>query len=165
MAYYSGEASDIMVHIKLVTMGDNRADSITEAQVQSYQQLADDIINSKLIELYEIPLRQITRSDMNSGDAFYPPPIPLIARKLAAGMVVQRTLQEIAPNITALARKYEADALRELDDLVRGPLVGSTRLLGQELKSRNRFVNPYIAPSPVPPSSGGTPGAPPAAPR
>ena len=116
--------------------------TLTDSQATQFITEADQIINSKLGTVYFTPLTKITRSNVSK----YPDPIPYIATRIAASLMVRAIFSRIDPQVSESAEAHLKDALRELDDLYMGVNMPSRRLEGQLLKSKNNFLNPYSGP-------------------
>lgn len=123
-----------------------KAATMTEVNANDFLQWTDDLINAKLSAVYYTPLTQIVRS----GVTQYPPPIEFIATNLAAGYMVEALYSRIEPSISDAGKVHKENALQELDELVKGDLVGSYTLDGQTRKARNPFANPNACPLPPP---------------
>jgi hypothetical protein len=116
--------------------------TMTPTDATQFIEEADQVINSKLSACFYTPLRQITRDTVVK----FPDPIPYIATRVAAALMVRSVYSRIEPRVSENADAHLKDALMELDELANGALVGSRRLDGQTLKARNFFVNPQVAP-------------------
>ena len=134
---------------KNIEIHNGKTATMTDQDAQIFLDWADDVINSKLSVVCTTPLRQITRNSVTR----YPAPIEYIATELAAGWMVESVYARIEPQVSDSGKAHKDNALAQLDELCNGLLLGSRRLEGQDLKTRNSFVNPYVAPL-EPPKSG-----------
>lgn len=119
-----------------------KTSTFTSAEYAYFLNWADSIINSKLSPVCFVPLIQIQRNGVTS----YPDPIEMIATNITAGLIVESAYARIEPQISDAGKTHKENAIRELEEICNGVLVGSRRLEGQVLRARNSFVNPYIAP-------------------
>ena len=117
-------------------------------QANQFIDEAAQIIDSALSAICYTPLRQITRNNVT----FYPAPIPMVATRLAAALMVRAVYGRIEPQASELADKHFEDGMNQLKEFTDGLLIGTRRIEGQDLKTRSNFANPYSAPL-SPPSS------------
>jgi len=144
--YYSGTAEEVMALVSdALRLGEGSAD-LKKEDVQPFMQDADDIINGVLSTTYLVPLR---RCKWN-GVLVYPPPIPNIARRIAAGTLMEKKYSETQPNASILGKKLREEAIVELAALAVGIGEGKKHLRGQVLLSKNIFGRPTVIPKPVP---------------
>lgn len=125
-----------------IAISSNQTATMTDSEATQFITEAGQIIDSKLSALYFTPLQQITRGTTVK----YPDPIPYIATRIAAAMMVRAVYSRIDPQVSENADAHLKDALRELDDLVGGQIMPTRRLDGQIFKSKNSFLNPHAAP-------------------
>lgn len=119
-----------------------KTSAMTDQEINFFLSWADSIINSKLSPVAFVPLRQIIRNGITN----FPDPIEFIATNLAAGYCVESLYSRIEPETSESGKVHKENALKYLDDLCNGVMIGSIRLDGQELKARNSFANPFVAP-------------------
>lgn len=127
---------------KNISMNGGKTATVTPDDVTAYLNWADDYINAKLHSVYYVPLTTITRNGITN----YPPPIQFIATNLAAGWLVESIYQRIEPEISDAGKVHKENAMREIDELYQGALIGSNILQGQVRKARNSFIDPNVAP-------------------
>lgn len=146
--FYSGIQEDIQRILQTtVQIGTGKADALSTPDLEGFQKDADSVIDGHLSPTFFTPLVKITRA----GVSFFPHPIPYIASRLVAGMIIKAVYSQIEPNTTEIDEDYTGTAMRELRELHAGVLKGTRHLEGQRLRARNRFVNPAIAPLEQPP--------------
>lgn len=140
MAYTTQAKVKISAH----NIGDTegRVAALTGSELDQFIAEADEVINSKLSALFFTPLQTITRDNVTK----YPDPVPYIATRIAAALAVITIYSRIDPQQSENARTHFENALRELDDMYQGAVMGSRRLDGQKLKAKTPFLNPYAAP-------------------
>ena len=142
MAYYSGTQTEIERVLKSVKIGTDRLSSITPTDLAWYQKQADSYINDKLSGSYYTPLTQVTVGDTTD----YPDPIPIMAAMQTAVIIMEVHYTEVEPNEMAAVERMKADIASRIANLVEGASVGANVLRGQNLRARNHFVNPRVAP-------------------
>jgi phage gp36-like protein len=155
MAYsgYCVSAAEVIRFLgKVVTVGEGVSDTIKDsADLEKYMTDADEVIDSILGECYYVPLLKIKVG----GADVYPEPISYAAKVFAASNIISIFLKDVNPAESTAVQKMKEETIFRLQSLVSGQLAfGSSRLRGQKLKPRNKFVSPGIAPS-----SPGTPSA------
>ena len=133
-----------------IEIASGKTATMREDQANQFITEVEAIINSRLSAFYYTPLREIVRA----GATKYPDPIQFIATRLAAALMVRSIYSRIDPVASENADKHYQDAEKELNDVCNGILAGSRRLEGQTQRSRNSFVNPYVAPLDLPKREG-----------
>ena len=140
---YAGDSNGVQrVARNIVIGGGGRLENIKGSDAADFIRDADEVINSKLSDVYLTPLRQITRD----GDTFFPHPVPNIARRIAAALMVQTIYSEVDQNVTAYAEKFGAQAMAQLEAHSFGILRGGLHLEGQIPFAKNNFANPRVVP-------------------
>ena len=119
--------------------------TMTEGDAGQFIAEAGSLIDSALSPIIYTPVKQITRDSVTS----YPNPIPFIARRLAAALMVRSVYSRIDSQMSQVADAHYSDAYRELMSLV-DDLRGGRMLDGQQYKARNFFAHPTASPL-VPP--------------
>lgn len=138
---YTNKAN-ILAAAKNIDQTGTKTSLMSDAQVNFFLSWADSIINSKLSPVCVTPLRQITRN----GVTGFPDPIEFIATQLAAGYMVESIYSRVEPETSESGKTHKDNALKYIEDLAGGMLIGSIRLDGQTLKTRNSFANPSVVP-------------------
>ena len=138
---YTNQAN-ILAAAKNIDPSGTRTSTMQPSEFVFFIAWADNIINSKLSPVCVTPLRQIVRN----GVTGFPEPIEFIATQLAAGYMVESIYSRVEPEISESGKTHKDNAMKHLEDLAGGALVGSIRLDGQSLKARNSFVNPNVVP-------------------
>jgi len=144
---YANSVSEVLRWARQLVVGTGKADTMQNPDALLYMSDADEIINSMLSPIYAVPLNTITRA---SRPDIYPDPIPLIAKRLSAGLMIKNVYTEIEPNASARGEEERAQAMDMLSDFISGLVGGTARLAGQRLKSRNRFLPPGVYPNELP---------------
>lgn len=140
---YAGSVADVQRVARNLTLGGGgRLENVSAGDALKFLHDADEVVNNALGSVYITPLRQITRD----GEAFYPHPIPNLARRLAASYLVSSVYSEIDQNTSAAAEKFGQQATADLEDLSYGILRGDSHLEGQIPLARNNFANPRVVP-------------------
>ena len=140
---YAGEPKAVQrVARNIVIGGGGRLENIQGQDANDFINDADEIINSKLSDVYLTPLIKITRD----GDTFFPHPIPNIARRIAAALMVQTVYSEVDINVSAYAEKFGAQAVTQLEAHSYGISRGGLHLEGQTILAKNNFANPRVLP-------------------
>ena len=130
-----------------IEIANGKVSSMLPTQANQFIDEAEQIIDSRLSSLYYVPLRQITRSNSDGeNETTFPPPIPFIATRIAAALMVRAVYSRIDVQTSENADAHFKDATDELNDLADGATVGSRRLAGQTLKAMTPFLNPSAAP-------------------
>ena len=137
--FYSGTVDNIRRVVDMLSIGEGRKSSFSEQTCKIYQEEADRIINGRMRSYCATPLVKVS-------DSKYPAPIPFIAARITAANIVLSEFSEIDANESEAATGMRDAALDQLDRLTVGLIGGTQRLIGQRIKTRNRFVSPGAAP-------------------
>ena len=117
---YAGSTSEVIRYARMLVIGLGKADTMQEPDALLYMSDADEIIDSMLSQIYSVPLNTITRT---GRPGIYPDPIPLIAKRLSAGLMIKNVYTEIEPNASARGEEERVQALDMLTEFISG-LVG-----------------------------------------
>ncbi len=151
--YYAGTYQEVVRFIgQMISIGTGMADILKPADIEKFMSDTDEEINSILNEVYYTPLKKLPNNK-------YPDPIPFIAKVLTAAQIIQVYYKEISPNESAAVKKMQEESYFRLNRIVNGTIsYGSSRLEGQRIKARNKFVSPTIGPSQPPTPTTGPAG-------
>jgi len=125
---------------------------ISSDEIAEFARAADQMLNATLSQTYHVPLRKINRS----GEVKYPDQIVVLAKKLTASLAIQARSKDFTQ--ASIAKKWEEEVVLELNKIISGIGAGITKLDGQRLKGKNRFVRPTVVPVPQPGEVRTTPG-------
>lgn len=136
--YYSEPDSAIILFLRQIGIGSAKTDVLTTDQLTTYKYQANQAVDNHLGAVYRVPLRQITRGTTTG----YPPPIPFVAQRIVAWLIVNDIFSESEPNASSNAERNYKAAMDELNQIADRAVL----LDGQRLRSRNFGSNPHTEP-------------------
>ena len=152
--YYSGIAAQVVDFLRVLNIGEGKADRINYETVNRYQEMVDRNIDAMLNELYYTPLRyfnQVRPVADSSGkpvvQRVFPGDVRRVARIWTAGQILMSEFQQLEPNATDQATSLINEARTDLYALAKP----SHWIAGQRRKSNiSRTINGHFQPAALP---------------
>lgn len=152
--YYSGTASAVVDFLRVLNIGEGKADRLNYDTVNRFQEMVDRNIDAILNEVYYTPFRSynLTRPSADSnGNAVvqrvFPGDLVKVAREWTAGLILTVEFQQLEPNVTDQAKSLVDEAKAEVYAMAKP----SHWLAGQRRKSNiSRTINGHFQPAALP---------------
>jgi len=140
----AGDVQNLMrqVGITLTNQQATLADAIPQDVVERYQAEVDQIVNTTLDAVTEVPLIKVTRK----GVTDFPLEIRYVARRLVAAEIILAEYTEVEPNLSEGGKELRERALAQLRRYADGRIGPSNRVDGQRRRLKDRFVRPTSYP-------------------
>jgi hypothetical protein len=146
--FYSGEWEDIRSVLSVLDIDEGKLSTISELDVNYYQEMVDRDIDAILEELYHTPLRSMNRVQPDGTTKLvFPGDVRRAARYWTAALVMMNQFQQLSQNLTDQATSYIEDARKQIHELRRF----NHRIPGQVRKSHlSRTMPPSMQPAAIP---------------
>jgi len=146
--FYSGSWEDIQMVLKVLNVDEGKLSTLTQTDVNKFQEMIDREIDAILEDTYHTPLRSMNQMQVDGiTRRVFPGDVRRAARYWAASWLLLAEFQQLSQNTTDQAQTYIDDAKRQIYAMKRF----THRIPGQERKSHfSHTIPPNFQPPSIP---------------
>ena len=146
--FYSGTWTDIESILSVLDIDEGKLATLTEKDVNKYQEMIDREVDGVLEELYHTPLTAMYRVQPDgTSKLMFPGDLRRATRYWTAALLMMNEFQQLSQNMTDQAQAYFDDSRRQIFAMKRY----THRIPGQRRKSHlSRTIPPNFQPASIP---------------